>query len=53
MSSESKKRKTNKKNHWGRDGKWLKFTGKLKTVSFYNSSSRQKFKKGNEDEQLD
>ena len=44
MSSEAKKRKTNKRLHWGRDGKWLKPGNKVKGVSFYASGERQKFK---------
>lgn len=44
MSSEAKKRKTNKRLHWGRDGKWLKPGNKVKGVSFYTSGERQNFK---------
>lgn len=44
MSSENKKSKTDKRHHWGRDGKFLKDKTKLKGISFYNSSLRQKLK---------
>lgn len=46
MASESKKRKTAKKLHYGRSRKFLKSqTGRLKGVYFYTSSQRQKEKK--------
>lgn len=43
--SESKLRKTDKKMHFGRGGRFLKSTMKLKRVGFYNASSRLFFKK--------
>lgn len=45
MSSESKKRKTSKKLHPGRDGKFLKLINKHKGLTFFNSSERKKIKK--------
>lgn len=44
MSSEKKKRKCDKRLHWGRDGKWLKPGNKVKGVSFYTSGERKKLK---------
>lgn len=45
MASESKKRKTSKKLHPGRDGKFLKLINKCKGLTFFNSSERSKLKK--------
>lgn len=46
MASEKKKRKTSKKNHWGRGGNFLKWKGaRLKGIAFYTSSERQRLKK--------
>lgn len=45
MASQNKKDKTDKKKHPGRSGPFLKASPKLKGVSFYNSSDRQKNKK--------
>lgn len=46
MTSESKKRKTDKKLHWGRGGHFLKNKGKgIKRLDFFNSSQRQLNKK--------
>lgn len=45
MASESKKRKTSKKLHPGRDGKFLKLINKCKGLTFFNSSERKKLKK--------
>lgn len=41
MSSESKKRKVDKRLHWGRGRNFLKDKTKLKGVCFYNSSLRK------------
>ena len=46
MTSESKKRKTDKKLHWGRGGSALKNKGKgIKRFDFFNASQRQQNKK--------
>ena len=46
MASENKKSKTNKRHHWGRDGKYLKKNEvKVKGLSFYNSCDRQALKR--------
>lgn len=45
MSSKSKKAKTNKRNHPGRDGKFLKYMNICKGLTFFNSSQRQKLNK--------
>ena len=45
MASENKKAKTNKRNHWGRGGNFLKGTTKLKGLCFYNPSDRQSNKR--------
>lgn len=42
MASENKKAKTDKRKHWGRGGKFLKDTGKLKRICFFNASLRKK-----------
>lgn len=43
MSSESKKRKVDKKLHWGRGGRFLKASGKgTKRLDFFTSSQRRK-----------
>jgi len=42
MASVSKKAKTGKKNHPGRDGRWLKAQGKLKGVAFYGKPDRRR-----------
>lgn len=39
--SNKKFRKTNKRNHWGRGGSFLKGFCKLKRVCFYNSTERK------------
>jgi len=51
MTSESKKRKVDKKLHWGR-GRWfLKHKGRgIKGLDFFNASQRQKNKKIETDE---
>ncbi len=42
MASESKKRKVDKKLHWGRGGAWLKAKGKgIKGLSFFTPSDRK------------
>lgn len=41
MASENKKRKVDKKNHWGRGRRFLKSTFKMKGICFYNSSIRK------------
>lgn len=41
MASENKKAKTNKRNHPGRDGRWLKVTSKVKGISFYGKCNRR------------
>ena len=42
MSSESKKRKVDKRLHWGRDRRWLKMKGKgIKRITFFNASQRK------------
>lgn len=45
MASENKKAKTDKRKHWGRDGKFLKDTGKFKGLNFFNASLRKKLNK--------
>ena len=46
MTSKSKKRKTDKKLHWGRGGNFLKNKGKgIKGLDFFNASQRQLNKK--------
>jgi len=41
MTSESKKRKTDKKLHWGRGGDFLKHKGKgAKGLAFFTSAQR-------------
>jgi hypothetical protein len=46
MASENKKRKVDKKLHWGRGGGFLKESGPgIKRLSFYTSSRRKKLKK--------
>lgn len=45
MASENKKAKTDKRKHWGRDGKFLKYTDKFKGLSFFNASLRKKINK--------
>lgn len=41
MASENKKRKTDKRLHWGRGGGFLKEKGKgIKRLSFFTSSQR-------------
>lgn len=45
MASENKKAKTDKRKHWGRDGKFLKYTVKIKGLTFFNASLRKKFNK--------
>lgn len=42
MASENKKAKTDKRKHWGRDGKFLKDTRKFKRLNFFNASFRRK-----------
>ena len=42
MASENKKRKTDKKLHWGRGGRFLKHKGKgIKRLDFFNASQRK------------
>ena len=42
MTSESKKRKVDKRLHWGRGRGWLKATGKgMKRLIFFNASQRK------------
>ena len=42
MASENKKRKTDKKLHWGRGGRFLKRKGKeIKRLDFFNASQRK------------
>ena len=43
--SNSKFRKMNRRRHWGRGKEWGKAGTKLKGISFYNASNRQRFKK--------
>ena len=45
MASENKKAKTNKRKHWGRDGKFLKYTNKFKGLNFFNASLRKQLNK--------
>jgi len=46
MASEKKKNKTDKKNHPGRGGRFMKEKGKgIKGISFYTSSQRKQDKK--------
>jgi len=45
MASKNKQAKTDKKNHPGRDGKFLKESNKLKRIAFYNSTTRKKLRK--------
>ena len=49
MTSVSKKNKTDKRKHWGRDGKFLKYVFKLKGLNFFNASMRKKINKITED----
>jgi hypothetical protein len=45
MASENKKAKTDKKNHPGRAGNWLKASGRgMKGISFYTASDRRRNK---------
>ncbi|MGI5872473.1 MAG: hypothetical protein ACOX8T_10615 [Bacillota bacterium] len=44
MSSQKKMRKTAKRRHWGRDGRWLKGTTKVKGIAFYTTTERREFK---------
>jgi hypothetical protein len=42
MSSENKKRKTDKKLHWGRGGNFMKHIGKgIKRLDFFTASQRR------------
>ena len=42
MTSESKKRKTSKKLHWGRGGDFLKHKGRgIKGLTFFTSAQRR------------
>lgn len=45
MASENKKRKVDKRLHWGRGRSFLKDKTKLKGVCFYNSSLRKQMNK--------
>lgn len=45
MASENKKSKTDKRKHWGRGGKFLKFKNKFKGLNFFNPSLRKKINK--------
>lgn len=49
MSSMNKKSKVSKKHSWGRNGRFLKYKGKLKRIAFYNSAIRQQLKQINEE----
>lgn len=44
MVSLNKLSKTDKRHHWGRDGKFLKDKGKLKYICMFNSAIRKKLK---------
>ena len=44
MSSQKKLNKVSKRNHWGRDGRFLKGVQKVKGIAFYNASDRRAFK---------
>ena len=37
MASENKKAKTDKRKHWGRDGKFLKATDKFRGLNFFST----------------
>lgn len=50
MASENKKAKTDKRKHWGRDGKFLKDTGKFRGLNFFNASLRKKINRVESDE---
>jgi hypothetical protein len=48
MASENKKRKVDKRLHWGRGGNFLKSKGKgIKKLDFFTPSQRQENKKFN------
>jgi hypothetical protein len=50
MTSENKKRKTDKRLHWGRGGRFLKAIGKgIKRLDFFNASQRRKNNNLNEE----
>jgi hypothetical protein len=43
MASNKKKRKVDKRLHWGRGGRFLKFVGKgIKRLTFFTPSQRKK-----------
>lgn len=45
MASENKKAKTDKRKHWGRSGRFLKYTCKFRGLNFFNASLRKKLNK--------
>jgi hypothetical protein len=52
MASRNKVAKTDKRNHWGIGGNFLKGQGKSKRTAFYNSTDRQRNKRELENELL-
>lgn len=50
MTSENKKKKVDKRHHWGRGRHFLKLKFKMKGICFYNSSLRREINKINYDE---
>jgi hypothetical protein len=44
MASKNKLAKTDKRKHWGIGGNFLKYTGKMKRIAFYNSAKRKQLK---------
>jgi|GEM_PF-4373690 len=51
MASQNKKSKVDKRKHWGRGRNFLKSNNghRLRRISFFNSSDRQKLKKVDND----
>lgn len=45
MASRNKMSKTDKRKHRGVGGSFLKYTGKLKRIAFFNASMRKKINK--------
>lgn len=45
MVSRNKMQKTNKRNHWGKGGHFLKAVDKFKRYNFFTSSYRKQLKK--------
>lgn len=45
MTSYNKLSKTNKRHYWGRGGRFLKLMPKIKGLTFFNASERNKLKR--------